>query len=319
MDGDGLEDVYFVNQLGGSQLWKNLGGGKFRNITTEAGVALADRIGVAASFADIDNDGDQDLFVTTVRGGNVLFENDGRGRFQDITKAAGVDYAGHSSGAVFFDYDNDGLLDLFVCNVGRYTTDEKGRGGAYVGLAGRVPRPPAPATAPRSAILYRILGGNRFRNVTKEVGLGDAGWSGDASVADLNGDGCPDLYVLNMQGDDHYYENRGGKRFVDKTAKYFPRTPWGGMGIKFFDYDNDGRLDLLVTDMHSDMSERGRPRAREAQGAHELMPEHFLRAARTDIFGNAFYANLGQWQVRGDLGPHGRWRTTGRGGRASAT
>ena len=88
VDGDGIEDIYFVNQLGASELWKNLGGGKFRNITTEAGVALADRISVTASFADTDNDGDQDLFVTTVRGGNVLFENDGRGRFQDISKSA---------------------------------------------------------------------------------------------------------------------------------------------------------------------------------------------------------------------------------------
>jgi len=134
VDGDGLEDVYFVNQIGGNELWKNLGGGKFRNITAEAGVALANRIGVAASFADIDNDGDQDLFVTTVRGGNVLFENDGHGHFKDISKAAGVDYVGHSSGAVFFDYDHDGLLDLYVSNVGRYTTEVKGRGGAYEGV-----------------------------------------------------------------------------------------------------------------------------------------------------------------------------------------
>src|SRR6185312_9577487 len=95
VDGDGLEDVYFVNQIGGNQLWKNLGGGKFLNITAQAGVALADRIGVTASFADIDNDGDQDLFVTTVRGGNVLFENYGKGHFKDISKAAGVDYVGH--------------------------------------------------------------------------------------------------------------------------------------------------------------------------------------------------------------------------------
>src|SRR5205814_6828855 len=99
-----------------------------------SGVGLADRIGVTASFADIDNDGDQDLFVTTVRGGNVLFENDGKGHFKNISKAAGVDYVGHSSGAVFFDYDNDGLLDLYLCNVGKYTTDVKGRGGAYEGL-----------------------------------------------------------------------------------------------------------------------------------------------------------------------------------------
>ena len=84
---------------------------------------------MAASFADIDNDGDQDLFVTTVRGGNVLFENDGKGHFRDISKEAGVDYVGHSSGAVFFDYDNDGLLDLFLCNVGQLH-DRRARAGA---------------------------------------------------------------------------------------------------------------------------------------------------------------------------------------------
>ena len=117
VDGDGLFDIYFTNQIGGNELWKNLGGGKFKNITNEAGVGLPGRISVAASFADIDNDGDQDLFVTTVRGGNVLFENDGHGRFRDISREAGVDLAAHSSGAVFFDYNRDGLLDLFVCNV----------------------------------------------------------------------------------------------------------------------------------------------------------------------------------------------------------
>ena len=82
VDGDGLPDIYFANQIGGNQLWKNLGGGRFADITKEAGVALADRISVTASFADVDNDGDEDLFVTTVRGGNVLFENDGHGHFQ---------------------------------------------------------------------------------------------------------------------------------------------------------------------------------------------------------------------------------------------
>jgi FG-GAP-like repeat len=70
--GDGLYDIYFTNQVGGNKLWKNLGGGKFKNITLEAGVGLPGRISVAASFADIDNDGSEDLFVTTVRGGNVL-------------------------------------------------------------------------------------------------------------------------------------------------------------------------------------------------------------------------------------------------------
>ena len=129
MDGDGRLDIYFVGQVGGNQLWRNRGGGRFEDITSSAGVGLSDRICVTASFADIDNDGDADLFVTTVRFGNALFENVGKGRFRDITADAGVGYVGHSSGAVFFDYDKDGYVDLFLCNIGRYTTDQKGAGG----------------------------------------------------------------------------------------------------------------------------------------------------------------------------------------------
>ena len=292
VDGDGLEDIYFVSQLTGSQLWKNLGGGKFRNLNADAGVALADRVAVTASFADSDNDGDQDLFVTTVRGGNVLFENDGRGRFLDISKAAGVAHVGHSSGAVFFDYDNDGLLDLYVCNVGRYTNNVQGRGGAYEGLDDAFLGHLHPDRS-ETAILYRNMGSNRFRDVTREVGLGDAGWSGDASVADLNGDGFLDLFTLNMQGSSHFFESVGGKKFVDSTAKYFPKTPWGAMGIKFFDYDNDRRPDLLLTDMHSDMSENSSIE-REKLKARELMEESMLGGKQSRyIFGNAFYANRG--------------------------
>src|SRR5215468_3529859 len=236
VDGDGLPDIYFVNQLGGNELWKNLGNGKFKNITKEAGVALADRVSVAASFADFDNDGDEDLFVTTVRGGNALFENDGKGHFKDITKEAGVDLAAHSSGAVFFDYDNDGLVDLLVCNVGRYTIDQKGPDGAYVGLADAFMGHLHPDRF-EYPVLYRNLGHNRFKDVTAEVGLKPQGWAGDAAVADLNGDGWPDVFVLNMQGHGHYFENQRGRAFVDKTSEYFPRTPWGAMGIKFFDFD----------------------------------------------------------------------------------
>jgi enediyne biosynthesis protein E4 len=290
VDGDGLPDIYFVNQVGGNELWKNLGNGRFRNITKEAGVALADRISVTASFADTDNDGDEDLFVTTVRGGNVLFENDGHGHFKDISKEAGVDYTGHSSGAVFFDYDNDGLLDLFVCNVGRYTNDEKGRGGAYVGLADAFSGHLHPDRS-EASILYRNMGHNRFKDVSAEV-LRHTAWSGDASFADLNGDGWPDLYVLNMQGDDHYYENVKGEKFVEKTDQYFPKTPWGAMGIKFFDYDNDGRPDLLLTDMHSDMSEEIGP-DREKLKSRMQWPDSFLQGGANNIFGNALFHNAG--------------------------
>lgn len=292
VDGDGLYDIYFVNQVGGNELWKNVGGGRFRNITAEAGVGVPGRISVAASFADIDNDGDEDLFVTTVRGGNVLFENDGRGHFKDITKQAGLDLVAHSSGAVFFDYDNDGLVDLLVCNVGRYTTDQKGPDGAYIGLEDAFFGHLHPDRF-EYPILYKNLGHNRFKDVTAEVGLRPAGWAGDATVADLNGDGWPDIFVLNMQGRQHYLENVGGRKFVDKTQQYFPRAPWGAMGAKFFDFDNDGRPDLFVTDMHSDMFE-ALPPSREKEKARVHPPAQGLGGDPDDfVFGNAFFHNVG--------------------------
>src|SRR5579863_2098757 len=293
VDNDGLYDIYFVNQVGGNELWKNLGGGKFKNITKEAGVALPGRISVAASFADIDNDGTQALFVTTVLGGNALFKSDGHGHFRDITKAAGLDLVSHSSGAVFFDYNNDGLLDLLICNVGTYTSEKKGAQGQYVGLPDAFGGHLHPQRF-EYPTLYENLGHDRFKDVTSQVGLRPTGWCGDASFADLNETGFPSLFILNMQGHDHYLENAGGKKFIDKTAQYFSKTPWGAMGVKFFDFDNDGRMDLIVTDMHSDMSESVGP-AREKLKSNMRWPDTFLQAAsHADyIWGNAFYHNLG--------------------------
>ncbi len=189
IDGDGRPDIYFVSQLGGNELWRNLGGGKFENITASAGVGLNDRICVGASFADIDNDGLPDLFVTTVRGGNVLFHNLGGGKFQDISHEAGVDYVGHSSGAVFFDFNNDGLLDLFVCNVGKYTTDERGAGGYYRGIDKGFYAHMNPKLS-ESSLLYKNLGHGKFQLMPRSV-LDHTAWSGDASFADINGDGFP--------------------------------------------------------------------------------------------------------------------------------
>ncbi len=291
VDGDGRIDLYFSSQLGGNELWKNLGAGKFRNVTAEAGVALADRIGVTASFADVDNDGDPDLFVTSVRTGNVLFENDGKGRFKDVSKAAGLDFSGHSSGAVFFDYDRDGKLDLLLTNVGKYTTEAKGRGGYYIGYPDAFSGHLRPDRTDYN-ILYRNLGGNRFEDVSKKVGLEDGSWSGDASFHDVNGDGFPDLFVLNMQGDNHYFENQGGQRFVDRTAERFPKTSWGAMGIKFFDYDHDGLADLYITDMHSDMSHEVPPGYEKAKSLMRFTDD-FLQGGGNNVFGNSFYRNLG--------------------------
>ena len=289
VDGDGRLDLYFVNQVGGSALWRNAGGGRFEDITAAAGVAVADRIGVSASFADIDNDGDPDLYVTTVRGGNVLFENDGTGRFRDISIPSGTGYVGHSSAAVFFDYDRDGLLDLFLVNVGRYTTDTVAGDGYryYVAFEDAFSGHLKPERTEHSR-LYRNAGGNRFVDVTKGAGLLDASWSGDATVLDANDDGWPDLYVLNMQGDDEYYENAGGTRFVRRSRQVFPRTSWGAMGVKVFDVDNDGRLDIFVTDMHSDMSEMTEP-DRDKLKSIMKWPVEFRGSGKTSVWGNTLF------------------------------
>ena len=296
VDGDGLLDIYFVTQLGKNELWRNVGGGRFEDITALAGVGLEDRVGVTGSFADTDNDGDADLYVTTVRGGNTLFENLGDGRFRDVTAESGLSYSGHSSGAVFFDYNRDGLVDLFVCNVGNYTTDETGRGGYHIGRTDAFRGQNFPERVERS-LLYRNLGGNKFEDASDVSGLVDESWTGDASPLDFDEDGWPDLYVLNMQGHDEYYENRQGT-FVKRSRELFPRTPWGSMGIKVFDFENDGRLDIYITDMHMDMIDELHLRNRhwwaEKLKMTETYPVQFLNTDLNHVLGNAFFRNDGK-------------------------
>ncbi|WP_397569777.1 FG-GAP-like repeat-containing protein [Schlesneria sp. T3-172] len=292
VDGDGLIDLYFVSQLGGHQLWKNMGGGIFQDMTETAGVALKGRIGVTASFGDLDNDGDPDLFVTTVRGGNVLFRNEGNGKFTDVTAVAEVGHVGHSSAAVLFDYDRDGLLDIFVCNVGAYSSNELAPEGYHVAFPDAFAGHLKPEERNEKSILYRNLGNLKFADVTTDMKLVDESWSGDATPLDANQDGWIDLYILNMQGHNEYYENIGGKEFRKRSRELFPKTPWGAMGVKVFDFDNDGQLDIYITDMHSDMSQQVGP-DREKEKSQMVWPESLLQTKGESVWGNALYRKLG--------------------------
>ena len=295
VDQDGLLDIYFTTQLGSNQLWHNLGNGRFENWTKKSGFSLKDKIGVSASFADIDNDGDPDLFTTSTRGGNFLFENDGAGIFKDITEQSGLSYNGHSSTATFFDFDRDGLLDVFLTNVGNFTTEEIGEGDYYRGHKAAFARHLFPSQAEQS-ILYKNLGNNQFKDVSQEMNLVDTSWSGDAHAADFNEDGWPDLYVVNMQGHDEYYENQGGERFVRKSRDLFPATPWGAMGIGIFDQNNDGHMDILVTDMHTDMWDKDPfkqyiPEKEKAKvDGSKKMPAHYLATDGNHILGKCAFS-----------------------------
>jgi hypothetical protein len=199
---------------------------------------------------------------------------------------------------VFFDYNRDGRLDLFLVNIGRYTTDTVAGDGYrfYTAVDDAFSGHLDPERAEQSR-LYRNDGGNRFVDVSAATGLQDVSWSGDASPIDGNGDGWPDLYVLNMQGNNEYYENAGGVRFVRRSREVFPRTSWGAMGIKVFDFDNDGRMDIYITDMHSDMSQEVGPE-HEREKSHMVWPERVRGDGSTSIWGNSLFHNLGGGRFR---------------------
>ena len=308
IDSDGLLDIYFSTQIGPNELWKNLGNGKFSNVTTEE-ISLSDKIGVSASFADTDNDGDADLFVTTVRGGNYFFENDGNGKFSDATSKSGLGYIGHSSGAVFFDYDSDGMLDLFLCNVGVYTTEKLGDGGYCIGLQDAFQGHLKPEERNELSKLYRNEGDNSFVEVSAKVGLLDESWTGDAAPLDYNNDGWTDLYVLSMQGHDQLYKNVEGKTFEIVSRDVFPRTPWGAMGIQIFDFDNDGNQDIYITDMHSDMSQSVGPN-KEKLKSEMKWEESILNSGGMSIYGNALFKSLGAGkyeEISDDVGAENYW------------
>ncbi len=330
IDADGDDDILFLNQLGPNALYRNDGvrNGRpvFTDIAAEAGVALTDKISVSACFADVDDDGDDDLYVTTTRGGNVMFRNDGASggivRFTDVTDAAGLTLIAHSETPIFFDSDGDGDLDLLVTNTARWTTDTQGPEGRYFAGLARLSELVAAPVEPNC--FYRNEGGWRFTECARAVGLTGPGWGGDVAAWDYDGDGDTDLFVGNMFGGSALYRNDGG-RFSDVTAKAFGRVPWGTVGLKVFDHDGDGRRDLYVLDMHSDMwlptsglpgdvEERRRYGGPEGpsveMGLMSLDQRDALRAElRVDVskylFGNALFRSLGDGRFDERSGPAG--------------
>jgi hypothetical protein len=250
-DGDGHDDIYFVNQLGKNALYRNRGDGTFEDVTERAGVGLGDRICTAAVFGDYLNEGRQSLFVTSTRGGNVLFRNNGDGTFTDVTKQAGLTHVGHSQAGYFFDYDGDGLLDLLVIQTATWTVDTADTKLKYFPGGSDLF---ATAGSPREYnLLYHNNGDGTFTNVTEKAGLKGTGWSADAAIFDYDGDGRLDVLIACMFGPSQLYRNNGDQTFTEVTASTLSRTPAGGMGVRAFDYDNDGKLDVYIVDMHSDM------------------------------------------------------------------
>ena len=277
-DGDGRLDLFFANGAriddpmppgraavkDGPRYWNRLylqkPDGRFVDATEASGLA-GEGYSQGTAVGDYDNDGDEDLFVSGVFS-NHLYRNDGHGRFTDVTAEAGIGGGdAWSTSAAFVDVDGDGRLDLFV---GRYMkwsfADNPHCSAAYNPFPEKSPNGPRAYCHPNlfpgaTALLYRNEGGGRFRDVSAEAGVANPdGKSLGVAIADYDGDGRTDVFVANDAIRQYLYRNTGGARFEEKALLAFAAfdqdgRAFSGMGVDFADYDNDGRPDVVVTNL----------------------------------------------------------------------
>ena len=274
-DNDGRLDVFFTN---GAKLedamprgkspdksdpayWNRLyrqgADGTFADVTEKAGLSglPQNQYGMGVAAGDYDNDGFADLYVTNY-GANVLYRNNGNGTFTDVTARAGVAAGGWSASAGFLDYDNDGHLDLFVTRYvewsfqqNRYCGEKKPGYRAYChpdnfeGVAN---------------VLFRNNGNGTFTDVSSKAGIaGVIGKGLGVAFADYDDDGWIDVYVANDSVPCFLFHNSGKGAFSEEAllagvALNEDGKTFAGMGVDFSDYDNDGRSDVLVTDLSNE-------------------------------------------------------------------
>jgi tetratricopeptide (TPR) repeat protein len=249
IDGDGFDDLYICQPAGlPNRLFRNRGDGTFEDITESSGLGLLDNT-ACALFADFSNSGRQDAVIVRTSG-PLLFLNDGHGKFQ--LKPDAFQFAnepqGTFTGAAIADYDRDGWLDIYFCLYIYYQgTDQY-----------RYPSPYYDANNGPPNFMLRNNRDGSFRDVTKETNLNrnNTRFSFCCGWADYNGDGWPDLYVVNDFGRKNLYQNNGNGTFTDVAAETGVEDVGAGMSVCWFDADNDGKQDLYVADMWTAAGER---------------------------------------------------------------
>jgi len=234
-DNDGFYDIFIPDGVE-SKLFRNLGDGRFEDVTARAGLAGLDGVSVAV-FADYDNDGYKDVFVSRTFKPNQLFHNNGDGTFTDVTAKSGIGADCCTTVASWADYDNDGYLDLYV---GRYLDPRKDIPTTFYARNGEPNQ------------LYHNNGDGTFTNVTEKAGVGEIGLCLGTVFGDYNDDGYPDLYVVNDFGRKTLYRNNRDGTFTDVTVPTGTLAYGAGMNASMADYDNDGRLDIYATNIRSE-------------------------------------------------------------------
>jgi hypothetical protein len=250
VDRDGRPDLYFTSNRGANRLYLNRGDYHFEDVTAQAGVA--DTVGwkTGVTMADVNGDGWVDIYVCGVdylsmHGRNVLYVNNHDGTFTDRTAEYGLAFTGYSTQALFFDYDGDGDLDMYLLNHS-------------VHAERRAQTKPGPQREPRNPRggdrLYRNDGG-RFTDVSEHAHIygGAEGYGLGVVASDVNLDGCIDLYVANdFDENDFLYLNNCDGTFTESVATAMPHVSHASMGVDAADFNNDGRPDVVVADMLPD-------------------------------------------------------------------
>ena len=263
-DGDGFDDLYVCQPAGlPNRLYRNRGDGTFADVTEKAGVGVLDGTS-SAIFADLNNNGHQDLIVVRTSG-PLLFINRGDGTFE--LKPDAFHFArppqGTFTGLAVADYDRDGLLDVYFCLY-----------SFYQGLSEyEFPKPFYDAQNGPPNFLLKNRGDHTFEDVTVPSGMDQSNnrFSFTCSWNDYNNDGWLDLYVVNDFGRKVLYRNNGDGTFTDVSAEAGIEDPGEGMSMAWFDYDNDGFDDLYVVNMW------------EAAGKRVMTQDQFLRSAPEDV------------------------------------
>jgi hypothetical protein len=268
-DNDGRLDIFFVNgariddpmpkgatsQKDGPKYWNRLfhqkTDGMFEDITEKAGLA-GESYGMGVATGDYDNDGKEDLYVTAYPR-NRLYHNDGNCTFRDVTEKAGVGGSGWSASAVFVDIDNDGLLDLIVARYMDWSFDNNPYCGEHLPGHRAYCNPDLFRGVP--LLLYHNEGNGQFRDITEKAGFGKlAARALGLAIADMDHDGRMDIVVANDAMREFLLHNQGDGTFKDVaveagTAVDEDGRVYAGMGTDFADYDNDGKSDIIVTDL----------------------------------------------------------------------
>ncbi|MEP2688603.1 VCBS repeat-containing protein [Maribacter dokdonensis] len=267
---DDLEDIYFTGNMVDNKLYLNEGDLQFTDVSIASKTMNSDLWSTGSTTVDINNDGWLDIYVSV--GGrdnsfaNKLYVNQGTNEkgvpvFLEQAEKYGIADKGRTQQSIFFDYDNDGDLDLYVINYP--TTDFKTPVSIYALLLDN-------AQHETSSHFYKNNGDNTFSDVTKESGLLSFGLSIGVSVSDVNNDGFKDIYVSNdFASPDFFYMNNGDGTFSEKSKEITQQTSYYGMGTDIADFNNDGLFDIVQLDMAPTTHKRSK------ENMASMLPEKF--------------------------------------------